>query len=247
MRRLRLMLLACFCLIAVAATAAVADTSVSNAQKLRIQIDPNQSGCATAGSSADWVTGTDSPLDSNTRYLAVHVGTGGCVILYSNASINRSIAASNQKNLSYERNGSVTGLGQFYMVAQFGNGDAAFLDPYNCHHDIATAPAWQRTDITGFTSNCAFNVSGSNTRGGFTDITCTTPAQPADTQRYFCADGTNTAWANYVAANPGTNVIQRYMVFSFQDHQMDRISLGVGKMYTRGNNVAVSCTTEASC
>jgi hypothetical protein len=247
MRRLILMLLACFCLIAAAASVAVADTAVSNAQKLRIQVDPNASGCATAESSASWVTGTDSPLDSNSRYLAVHVGTGGCVILYSNASLRRSIAASNQKNLSYERNGSVTGLGQFYMVAQFGNGDVAFLDPYNCHHNIATAPAWQRTDITGFRSNCAFNVSGPNTTGGFTDFTCTTPGPNTQGDRYFCADGTNTAWANYVAANPGTNVIQRYMVFSFQDHQMDRISLGVGKMYTRGNNVAVSCTTEASC
>jgi hypothetical protein len=236
-------------MIATTATAS-ADTTVTNWQKLRIQIDPSQSGCnATAGSSAGWVSGTDSPLDSNSRFLAIHIESGGCVILYSNASFNKTIAATNQKNLSYEYNtASVTGAGQFYMAAQFSNGDIAFLDPYYCHHTIASAPSWSRSDFTGFTSDCAFAVSGSNTNGGYADPACTVPAVLATDPRFFCADGTNSAWANYVAANPNTSVVHRYMVFSGPgDYKVDRISLGVGKMYTRGSFVAQSCTTEASC
>jgi hypothetical protein len=236
-------------LFAVSAVSASADTTVTNWQKLRIQVDPSQSGCnATAGSSAGWVTGTDSPLDSNSRFLSIHVGSPtGCVVLYSNASVNKNLPAANQKNLSYEFRGPINGLGEFYMGVQFNNGDIAFLDPYNCHHDIATAPTWQRSDFTGFTTDCSFNVDGPNTDGGFEDAGCLTPALPGDTTRYFCADGTHSAWANYVAANSNTNVIQRYMVFSFDDWAVDRISLGVGKMYTKGNGVAVSCTSEASC
>jgi hypothetical protein len=133
------------------------------------------------------------------------------------------------------------------MVAQFGNGDAAFLDPFNCQHPIATAPAWQRSDFTGFTSNCSFNVAGSNTTGGFADAACTNPVVPPGADHYFCAGGGTSAWRHYVVDNPGTNVVHRYMVFSFGDHNMDRISLGAGKMYTRGNFVAVNCTTEGSC
>jgi len=250
MKRVRMIAVMAVALLMVTATTAAADTTVSNWQRLRIQIDPAESGCnATAGSSAGWVTGTDSPLDSNSRYLAIDVESGGCVILYSNASFNQKPAASNVKNLSYEYNtASVTGAGQFYMAAQFGSGDIAFLDPYYCHHPIASAPSWSRSDFTGFTSNCAFNVSGSNTDGGFADPACTIPAVSGTDPRFFCADGTHSAWANYVAANPNTTVVHRYMVFSTPDnYKLDRISLGTGKMFTRGSYVAQNCTTESSC
>jgi hypothetical protein len=251
MRRALLAACAVMLVAMTAVAAASADTTVTSYQRLRIQIDPSQSGCnPSAGSSAGWITGTDSPLDSNSRFLAINVGTPtGCVILYSNASFNKVISSANQKNLSYEFNtSSVTGAGQFYLAAQFGNGDIAYLDPYYCQHPIASQPSWSRSDFTGFKTDCAFNVNGSNTSGGFEDTACTIPAVPGDTERWFCADGTNSAWANYVAANPDTTVVHRYMVFSGAgSYHLDRISLGAGKMYTRGSSVAKSCTTESSC
>jgi hypothetical protein len=209
---------------------AFADTAVGDYQRLRIQLDPNQSGCATAGSTAQWVTGNDAPGDTNSKLFAVHVGTGGCVIAYSTASYGKSISVADQKNLSYEfANEPTLGAGEFYLAVEFNNGDVAYLDPYYCHHDIAvTGGAWQRSDFTGFTSNCGFYVTGAT--GGF-----------------YEADGTSSAWAVYAAAHPDQQVVHRYMVFSFGDHQLDRISLGAGKMYTRSNRYAVSCTTEASC
>ena len=53
----------------------------------------------------------------------------------------------------------------------------------------------------------------------------------------------------YAAANPNQVVISRYLVVDYGPgtYLFDRISLGVGKMYTSGNFEAQACTTEASC
>jgi hypothetical protein len=231
-------------------TPAVSAASLSSAQKLRLQLDPSQSGCSASGSSAGWVSGVDSPLDNNSQFLSIHVGSGGCVIAYSNRSFNRVIETDDQKNLSYEFNtSSVTGAGEFYLAAELGNGDIAFLDPYYCQHAIASTPSWSRSDFTGFKQDCAFAVSGSSSTGGYADQACTVPATPGLTPQFFCADGTHSAWKNYVAANPGetVTVVHRYMVFSAGDYQLDRISLGVGVMYTHSNTAGKKCTDEASC
>jgi hypothetical protein len=213
---------------------AFADVAVSKNQKLRIQVDPTQSGCATSGSTAGWVAGSDSPSDTNSRLLSVHVGTGGCVVLFSKASYNKTLPASSVKNLSYEyRNeGTAIGAGQFYLAVEFLNGDVAYLDPAYCSHPVTVSGGtWLRSDFTGFTSDCGFYVSDTSTSGS----------------TFYSADGTNSAWDVYVAANPHAQVVHRYMVFSFGDHQLDLISLGTGWMFTRSNGSAVQCTSEGSC
>jgi hypothetical protein len=231
-RKTALLLLAVLGAMAVMAVAASADTTVTATQRLHVQIDPNQSGCLTAGSTAAWVTGNDAPGDTNSKLFDVNVGSGGCVVAYSNQSYQRRTAVGNQKNLSYDVSTSssgITGAGQFYMAIEFGNGDVAYLDPFYCHNPIAVSSgSWDRSDFTGATANCAFYVTGS-------------------TGDLYTATGTMSAWSVYATANPTQEVVHRYMVFSFSHNQIDRLSLGVGKMYTRGNNVAVSCTTEASC
>ena len=69
------------------AAVASAEPKVDSSQRLRVQVDPNQSGCASVDSVAGWVIGQDSPSDSNHRLFHTNVGTGGgCVLLFSNAS-----------------------------------------------------------------------------------------------------------------------------------------------------------------
>ena len=71
------------------AAVASAEPKVDSSQRLRVQIDA-QAGCASVDSIAGWVTGQDSPSDSNQRLFHTNIGdVGGCVLLFSNASVNR--------------------------------------------------------------------------------------------------------------------------------------------------------------
>ena len=79
------------------AATASAEPKVNSNQRLRVQVDPNQSGCATADSTAGWVVGQDAPGDGNSRLFQTDVGSGGCVLLFSNASFNWHIAVGNQR------------------------------------------------------------------------------------------------------------------------------------------------------
>src|SRR6476469_3733647 len=129
------------------AAVASAEPKVDSSQRLRVQIDPNQSGCNSVDSLAGWVTGQDSPSDSNQRLFHTNVGTPvGCVLLFSNASFNRHVAVGNQKNISIQLRTTSVSLGLNYMVAEVstdGNNstteDTRFLDPADCNHPVGTS------------------------------------------------------------------------------------------------------------
>ena len=101
------------------AAVASAEPKVDSSQRLRVQVDPTQSGCNSVDSVAGWVTGQDSPSDSNQRLFHTNVGDGGgCVLLFSNASFNRHVAVGNQKNISIQLRTTSVALGLNYMVAE---------------------------------------------------------------------------------------------------------------------------------
>jgi hypothetical protein len=218
------------------AAAASAEPTVDSSQRLRVQIDPNASGCATADSLAGWVTGQDSPSDTNHRLFHTNVGTGGCVLLFSNASFNRHVAVGKQKNISIQLNTASVSLGLNYMVAEVstdGNNatteDTLFLDPADCNHPVSGT--WVRADFTGFTG----------------DSSCTIVVDSPPTATYS-SDADHSAFQNYALDHPGALVIHKYVVIAKPgDSRFDRIALGATKMYDNDSNHAVSCTTEASC
>jgi hypothetical protein len=234
-----------FCVLAVTlgmlafAATASAEPRVDSSQRLRVQIDPNQSGCNTVDSTAGWVTGQDSPSDSNQHLFDANVGTGGgCVLLFSNASFNRHVAVGNQKNISIQLRTTSVSLGLNYMVAEVstdGNNstteDTLFLDPADCNHPVGTSTTWVRADFTGFKG----------------DNSCTIVVNSPETARYS-SDAEHSAFQNYALDHPGAFVIHKYVVIARAgDNRFDRIALGAGKMYDNDSNHAVSCTTEASC
>jgi hypothetical protein len=220
------------------AAVASAEPRVDSSQRLRVQIDPNQSGCNTVDSTAGWVSGSDSPSDANTRLFDANVGTGiGCVLLYSNASFNRHVAVGNQKNISIQLRTTSVVLGENYMVAEVSTDgdnttteDTLFLDPADCNHPVGTSTTWVRADFTGFKGDdtCAIVVNGS--------------------APVYKSDAEHSAFQNYALDHPGAFVIHKYVVIANPgDNRFDRIALGAGKMYDNDSNHAVSCTTEASC
>jgi len=218
------------------AAVASAESKVGPTQRLRVQVDPNQSDCATADSTAGWVVGTDTPGDSNHRLFHTTVGAGGCVLLFSNRSFNSRVAVENQHNLSIELRDTSVSLGLNYMVAEVstdGNNATTehtlFLDPADCDHSVNGT--WHRADFTGFKG----------------DASCTIvmDSPPAAT---FSSDATHSAWQNFAIAHPEAVVIHRYVVIAKGgDSRFDRISLGVGKLYDSSNTTARTCTNEASC
>jgi hypothetical protein len=218
------------------ATVASAEPKVGSSQRLRVQVDPNPSGCLTADSTAGWVVGQDAPGDSNSRLFQTNVGSGGCVLLFSNKSFNRHTAAHSQRNLSLDLTPASISLGLNYMVAEVstdGNNstteDTLFLDPANCDHNVNGT--WHRADFTGYHG----------------DASCTIVVNSPETATYS-SDATHSAFANYAAANPGAIVIHRYIVIAKSgDSRFDRIALGAGKMYVSASTRAQNCTSEASC
>jgi hypothetical protein len=221
------------------AAVASAESKVDSSQRLRVQIDPNQSGCNTVDSIAGWVTGQDSPSDANQHLFHTNVGVGGgCVLLFSNASFNRHVAVGNQKNISIQLRTTSVSLGLNYMVAEVstdGNNstteDTLFLDPADCNHPVGASTTWVRADFTGFT--------------GDTSCKITVDSPPSVT---YTSDADHSAFRNYALAHPGAVVIHKYVVIAAAgDSRFDRISLGAGKMYDNDSTHAVSCTTEASC
>jgi hypothetical protein len=218
------------------AAVASAEPKVGSSQRLRVQVDPNPSGCLTADSTAGWVVGQDAPGDENNRLFQTNVGVGGCVLLFSNASFNRHTAASAQRNLSLDITPASIALGLNYMVAEVSTDennstteDTLFLDPADCNHDVNGT--WHRADFTGYKG----------------DATCTIVVNSPETATYS-SDATHSAFANYAAANPGAIVIHRYVVIAKTgDSRFDRIALGAGKLYDSSNTRARNCTSEASC
>jgi hypothetical protein len=220
------------------AAVASAEPKVDSSQRLRVQVDPTPSGCNSVDSVAGWVTGQDSPSDSNSRLFHTNVGPGGgCVLLFSNASVNRHVAAGNQKNISIQLRSTSVALGENYMVAEVStDGNNAtiehtlFLDPADCNH--AVNATWVRADFTGFKG----------------DNTCTIVQDSPTPTATYSSDATHSAFQNYAIAHPEAVVVEKFVVIANPgDSRFDRIALGAGKMYDNDSSHAVNCTTEASC
>jgi hypothetical protein len=198
----------------------------------------NNTGASTTStcSAIAWKsTGTDSPIDNNTSALAVHVcaptaSTSDYVIAWSRASLNIDSLVGDVKNLSYDFRSDLVGAGAPRISVQFNNGDVGYLAASSCAHAFAVAPSWSRADFTGATSDCSFNVTGAT--GGT-----------------YAADGTNSAWDVYAAANPTQFVNQAYLVFDEAGHyRLDRIALGTAYLYNYSNTRGYACNgSEYRC
>jgi hypothetical protein len=227
-------------LLSFASTAAAAP--VGPFQKMRFE--------TSNGSRLLWVTTlNDSSTDANHRALKLVLfpNAPGCSDqnlpacsfgrVFSRASNNRRTPVGEQMNLSWEYAASNPVTASERINVFFSNGDVAFLDSSLCNKPIASSGGtWLRADFTGFKTGCSFGVAG-------------------DTAGTYAADGTRSAWQVYAEAWPDQVVTIRHLLVDSgaapaegrSRYLFDRISLGAGKMYTRGRSVAVSCPTENSC
>ena len=202
------------------------------------------------GSTLFWVTTlNDSSTDANHRALKLVLppNTPGCSDqnlaacsfgrVFSRASNNIRTPVDEQMNLSWEYAAKNPVTASERMNVFFSNGDVAFLDSSLCNKPIASSGGtWLRSDFTGFKSGCSFSVAG-------------------ETAGTYSATGTESAWAVYAKQWPDQVVTIRHLLVDSGAapaegkvrYLFDRISLGAGKMYTRGAFRAVSCPTEASC
>lgn len=193
------------------------------------------------GTSAGWQTvPKDSPLDTNSRAVVVNVATDPdptdanyyYADLYTNASLNIAKPVGAVKNLSFD---FLTAGGQHFtggaprISVITGGGSALYLAASGCNNPLSVNPDWSRADFTGRTAvGCSFSTSDGET---------------------FSSDGTNSAWANYVAAHPGETVDYDFMVFDEAgQYTVDRISLGTNYLYNNNPNMGFPCyNNEARC
>jgi len=215
-----------FVVMAVAAISALAFVATAVASALPANQALQFQG---AGSHVWNLKGGDSPHDTNTKALRLHVGdpsTGGYVVAYSKRSIHIATDAEAVGNLSFEFKATgYVGAGSPRISVEFQNGDVAYLSASYCNHTIGSD--WSRADFTRFKTDCSIWVAGVQ----------------------YEADGTRSAWRVYPDANPDQMVEQAYLVGDETGtSRIDRLSLGAGAMYTAGNTVGKICTTdEASC
>jgi hypothetical protein len=234
------------------AGSALADVSSYNRLRTEVYTCTDGTTCstyidpATDGAYARWQTlsknGEDSPLDADARALMVHTpandqaGNYDVAEVYTNHSLNLNLAASAVKNLSFDAykpalQGGSPRIDVFFQNPLTDGSTYVAIDAGNCQKTLSST--WVRADATGQTApGCTIYTSNGTA---------------------YSSDGTNSAWANLVAANPNAVVAYDFMVFdqptgnTNTDYRIDRISLGTGKMFTRSNFSAVSCTSEAAC
>jgi hypothetical protein len=182
-----------------------------------------------SGSHVWTAMGSDSPHDTDSKALRLHVGdpsAGEYSFAYSMRSLHLAKDAESLTNLSFEyKETTHLGAGAPRISVEFQNGDIAYLSAAYCNHPIGSN--WGRADFTRFKTNCSIWVAGVQ----------------------YSADGTRSAWRVYTDANPDQIVEQAYLVADESGgYRIDRLSLGAGAMYTAGNTIGKVCTTdEASC
>jgi hypothetical protein len=214
--------------LALAATAS-ADFKVGAQQRLRTEV-------GTPGlDKAKWNRGSHSPGDGNHRRLHAVVGHDtdtsdsqySYLSFYSRASLALNQPGGSVTNLSFEfKEDGHVGAGAPRLSLELAGGDILYLAAFYCNHPTSN-PNWGRADFTGFTSDCAiWDNHGVE----------------------YSADGVNTAWQVYLAAHPDAQVDRSYMVLDEEGtYNLDKISLGAGRMYTTNFNRAKTCPTEARC
>jgi hypothetical protein len=240
---------------------ATADPAVGPFQWMRFE--------TSNGSTFGWITtSNDSPTDANQRALRLVLppndpGCSGTNLAacsfgraFSRASNNTRTPVLNQRNLSFEYAADNPATASTRINVFLSSGDYLFLIPDYCSKPIASSGgAWRRADFTGFKTGCAVEVIGPNATGGFEEVGCVTPAVPDDLDRFFCADGTRSAWRNFALANSDEVVTRRHLLVDSggapatgtYTYLFDRVALGAGKMYTEHPRRALSCPTENVC
>jgi hypothetical protein len=214
------------------AAPAAAEHTVGKQQRLRTEV-------GTRGlDHAKWNHGGDSPGDGNHRRLHAVVGHDAdptdtqysYLSFYSRASLALNESVESVTNLSFEfKENNHVGAGAPRISVEVSNGDILYLAALYCNHSTSNAN-WGRADFTGFTSDCVIWDNHGN---------------------QFAANGTDTAWQAYVAslADPAdTQVDRTYVVLDEEGtYNLDKISLGAGRMYISSFTKGKRCTTEASC
>lgn len=254
MKRMPFVLLVVAALMAVfASSASAADQTAYQRLRTDVYTCTDGSKCSTFvdpakdGAFAQWRSfprnGDDSPLDANARALVVHTpannptGNYDVAEVWTRASLNLNKPASQMKNLSFDS----------YLPPVTGGSpriDVVFQSPLNSDGSTYVAISAQRCERTLSSTWVRTDATGQTALG------CT-----IDTSKgaAYSSDGTNTAWQNFVAANPDAQVAYTFMVFdiptgSGPNYRVDRISLGTNRMFTYSNYDAVSCNyREAAC
>jgi hypothetical protein len=197
-----------------------------------VAVEPNRHKLTYEGpGSHNWMRGDDSPTEADSKFLRIVTDPGEYSAFYSTASLNLDKPVAQVKNLSFNYRATNPDLiGQRISVI-FLNGDVAYLDSHYCHQDIAVSGgAWQRSDFTGWQSaDCSFWVTGAT--GG----------------QYFGTASTS-AWQEYAAAHPGQHVSYTFFIEEQPGtYDLDDITLGSGKLYTKSNSPTKGCSSEGSC
>lgn len=235
------------------ATSDTAQTAATTVPPNRLHVDTYTCDFATSGvcdyatngAFGKWVkfpaNGNDSPLDSNSKALVVHTPSADPAAqnyteVYSAASLNINKPVEQIKNLSFDafaaslRGGSPR-INVFFASTLTDGSSYVAIDAGNCQQALSST--WVRADATGRkAAGCTIYTSAGTA---------------------YTSDGTNSAWANFVAANPGTVVSYTFMVFDIPtgsdtlgDYRVDRIALGTARFYNE-SNYAVNCYSEGAC
>ena len=219
MRRLGFAMVAALAALALTGTAALA-------------VEPNRHKLIfEGGGSHTWLVGNDSPTEADSKFLRLVVDTGEYTAFYSKKSLNLDKAVGQVKNLSFNFRATNPDVVAQRISVIFVNGDIAYLDSHYCHRAIAVSGgAWQRADFTGWKSaDCSFFVTGAT--GG----------------QYF-GTSSMSAWQVYATANPDQQVAYTFFIVEAPGtHDVDDITLGSGKLYTKSNSPTKGCTSEGSC
>lgn len=211
-------------LVAITAGAAFADGFTVGAK--------NQLRLENGGASVAWRAGSDSRFDQNTRRLHANVPAGSYFALYTTRSVTMTRPLLNVQNLSFEYTESThVGAGAPRISLLLDDGTVLYLSAFYCNQAIGqtggAGPVWGRADFTRSLNNCSiFDSAGAE----------------------YSADGSRTALEVYDAAHPGAVVSESFLVADEEGkYNLDRISLGTGRMYVRSYHSAVRCLSEGAC
>ena len=207
------------------------------------QISPKLKLVAVGNAEIGWAIGPDSPLDKGRWALNMNLN-GATYSGYANAyspgwlteddEDETSIPIGDIRNLSFDflnaSGGGYVGGGAPRISIVFTDGTAAFLQASFCDTVIPSGDGtWSRADFTGQTAvGCSVYSGGT----------------------FYSSDGTNSAWATFVAAHPLLKVDYGVVVQDESDTspmraRIDRIAMQNFMQVSIGR--VVRCPLESSC
>lgn len=216
---------AVLCMAAATASAALADGQLMGANNV---LQKEVGGSASVG----WQAGSDSRFDQNHRRLHAVVPDGGYFAVYTQRSITMTKPLLNVQNLSFEfAEGQHVGAGAPRISVVLDDGTVLYLSAFYCNQNVGAAAGqtavWGRADFTRDLTDCSiFDSTGAE----------------------YSADGSRTALEVYDAAHPSAVVTEAFLVGDEAGkYNLDRVSLGTGRMYVRSFHSAVLCRSEGAC